>query len=86
MNNVTISGTIKKVYDMTRGIVLISMENEEGTFNVFWKKNRFNFDCLPNSYVMIRGRLTYIKIKMAMNQNPKKLIAIEARSIERYDV
>lgn len=86
MNNISISGTIENVYDMTSGIIMVTLKNDEGSFIVFWYKNSFKFDCLHKSYIMVRGKLTYIKVKLSLDKQPKKVIAIEARSIEKYDI
>lgn len=86
MNNIMISGKVEQVYDMTSGIVLVSLKNEEGTFSVFWFKNSFDIDSLENSFLVVKGRLTYITVKMSLKQSNKKLIAIEAGSIEKYDI
>ncbi len=84
INEITISGIVTKVWDMTHNVVLVSMQCNKDTFYAYWLKNEFELASIVDSYLIIKGNLCNVWVRKD-NGEKTRITAICAKGVEKYD-
>ncbi len=73
---------------MTENVVLAQMDCNGELFYIYWLNNEFNIEKLKDSYIVVKGNLTNVKIKKPTykgNSSTYVITAIGVKGMERYD-
>lgn len=84
INNVIISGYVDYIYELQDDKFLGTVKVNDDRFYIVGVKEQISTTNIEKKYVIIRGSM--VNLKVSLDINNKRIVAIEIRSIEIYDI